>query len=203
MKLYTSPASPFARKCRIVARELEIKLEEIQTDPWTDESFRRINPLAKIPVLILDDGSAIFDSPVICEYLDDLKNGHFFPRQSMWRNDSGRWRSLGLQAVGDGICDAAVTRVREGRLPEERRNNDAIDRSMAAVTAGLDVLERASGKFLEHPTIGEVTAGCTLGYLDFRLPNLEWRGTRPGLRAWFEKFSKFPSVIATNPANPT
>ena len=203
MKLYMSPASPFARKCRIVARELEIRLDEIQTDPWTDESFRRINPLSKIPVLVLDDGSALTDSPVICEYLNDMKNGHFFPKESMWHTGAGRWRTLVLQALGDGICDAAVARVREGRLPEARRNADNIARALAAIAAGLDALERAAPKFAEHPTIGEVTAGCALGYLDFRLPDLGWRATRPGLRDWFETFAKFPSVMATAPANPT
>jgi glutathione S-transferase len=202
MKLYSSPASPFARKCRIVARELKIALEEIQTDPWTDENFRHVNPLSKIPVLILDDGSAIFDSPVICDYLNEFKNGHFYPKESMWRTGSGRWRAQVLQAIGDGICDAAVALVREGKLPEGRRNADNMARATAAIVAGLDVLERAAAKFPDSPTIGEVTAGCALGYLDFRLPHLEWRATRPALRDWFETYSKFPSVIATMPANP-
>jgi glutathione S-transferase len=202
MKLYFSPASPFARKCRIVARELDIKLEEIQVDPWTDEDFRRINPLSKIPVLILDDGSALYDSPVICDYLNELKNGHFFPRESTWRTGAGRWRSLGMQALGDGICDASVALFRESKVPEDRCNADNTVRWTAAITASLDVLERAAAKFSEHPTIGEVTAGCALGHLDFRHPHLEWRATRPALRDWFEKFSKFQSVIATRPANP-
>jgi glutathione S-transferase len=203
MKLYSSITSPFARKCRIVARELNIVLEEIQTDPWTDENFRRINPLSKIPVLILDDGSAIFDSAVICDYLNEFKNGHFFPKESMWRTGSGRWRAQVLQTLGDGICDAAVVLVREGKLPEERRNAANMARATAAIVASLDVLERAAAKFTDSPTIGEVTAGCALGYLDFRLPDIDWCATRPTLRDWFESFSKFPSVLATAPVNPT
>jgi glutathione S-transferase len=203
MKLYTSPASPFARKCRIVARELSIALDEIQTDPWTDENFRRINPLSKIPVLILADGSAIFDSPVICDYLNEYKNGHFYPKESMFRLGTGRWRTQVLQAIGDGVCDAAVALVREGKLPEERRNADNMARATAAITAGLDVLERATPKFPDSPTIGEVTAGCALGYLDFRLPQIVWRASRPKLQSWFEIFSTYPSVIATVPVNPT
>jgi glutathione S-transferase len=201
MKLYSSPASPFARKCRIVARELGIKLEEIDIDPWTNEEFRRINPLSKIPVLVLDDGSALFDSRVICDYLNEFKSGHFIPAQSMWRTGAGRWRAMSLQAVGDGICDAAVSCVREGKLPEERRNGDNVARAMAAITAGLDMLERAAAKFAEHPTIGEVAVGCALGYLDFRLADLSWRATRPKLAAWYEKFSQYPSMRATAPAN--
>ncbi len=203
MKLYINPASPFARKCRIVARELDIALEEIQIDPWTDESLRRINPLQKIPVLILDDGSALFDSGVICDYLNDYKNGHFFPKESMFRTGSGRWRARVLQTIGDGISDASVAMFRETKVPEDRRNADRMARMTAAVTAALDVLERAAAKFTDSPTIGEVSAGCALGHLDFRNPHLEWRENRPTLSGWFEKFSQFPSVVATFPVNLT
>jgi glutathione S-transferase len=203
MKLYFAPASPFARKCRIVARELSIALEEIPIDPWTDEKLRRINPLQKIPVLILDDGSAIFDSPVICDYLNEFKNGHFYPKESMWRTGSGRWRAQVLQAIGDGISEASVAMFRESKVPEEHRNAGNIARWTAAITASLDVLERAAAKFADSPTIGEVAAGCALGHLDFRHADLEWRATRPALRGWFETFSTFPSVAATQPANLT
>ena len=201
MKLYSSPTSPFARKCRIVARELEIKLEEIDIDPWTNEDFRRINPLSKIPALMLDDGSVLYDSRVICDYLNEYKSGHFVPSQSMWRTGAGRWRALSLQAIGDGIADAAVICVRESKLPEDRRNAQNIARAMAAIAAGLDALERAAPKFAEHPTIGEVAVGCALGYLDFRLAHLGWRATRPQLAAWYEKFSQYPSMRATAPAD--
>ena len=201
MKLYSSPSSPFARKCRIVAHELGIALEEIDLDPRGNEEFRRINPLGKIPVLALDDGSLLFDSRVICEYLNDYKNGRFFPKDSMWRSGSGRWRALGLQALGDGIADAALLRVYESRLPEDRRNNDTIARNVAAINASVDALERVAPKFIDPPTIGEIAAGCALGYLDFRLPELAWRATRPQLRQWYERFARYASVIATAPAN--
>ncbi len=201
MKLYSSPSSPFARKCRIVAHELGIKLEESNLDPRGNEDFRRINPLGKIPVLVLDDGSMLFDSRVICEYLNDYKNGHFFPKDSMWRSGSGRWRALSLQALGDGIADAALLRVYESRLPEDKRNNDTIVLNIAAINASADALERVAPKFTDPPTIGEIAVACALGYLDFRLPELSWRATRPKLREWYDSLAQYGSVLATAPAH--
>lgn len=201
MELYSSPSSPFARKCRIVAHELGIPLEESNLDPRGNEDFRRINPLGKIPVLVLDDGSMLFDSRVICEYLNDYKNGHFFPKDSMWRSGAGRWRALGLQALGDGIADAALLRVYESRLPEDKRNNDTIVRNIAAINSSIDALERVAAKFTDPPTIGEIAIGCALSYLDFRLPELSWRTARPKLGEWYGRFAQYASVVATAPAN--
>jgi glutathione S-transferase len=140
---------------------------------------------------------------VICEYLNSFKNGHFFPTQSIWRSESGRWRALGLQALGDGVSDAAVVCVSQRRLAEDRRDEAAVMRAMDALAASLDVLEKAAAKFAEYPTIGEVAVGCALGYLDFRLPDLAWRATRPALRGWHDGFLKYPAVMATAPAELT
>ena len=115
MKLYTNAASPFGRKCRVIARELNIKLEEVNTMPFQDPDFRKINPLGKIPALVLDDGSVLFDSPVICEYLNHVGGGKFFPGMNIFKHSSGRWKALGLQALGDGLADAAVAWVLMGR----------------------------------------------------------------------------------------
>lgn len=197
MKLYTNPASPFARKCRVIAYELSLKLEEIVVMARDDEELRRINPLKKIPILILDDGSALFDSPVICEYLNNVGGGKFFPGMSIWRGVNGRWKALGLQALCDGIMDAAVGCRYEFLVAEDRRNADHIVRHMASIAAGLDALERVT--FSDVPTIGEVSAGCALGYLDFRYADLKWRDTHPRLAAWFEKFAQYPSMQATQP----
>jgi glutathione S-transferase len=198
VKLYTNPASPFARKARVIAHELGIKLEEIHTAPFQDENFRRINPLGKIPALLLDDGSILIDSPVICEYLNDQGGGKFFPGMSIWRGSSGRWRALGLQALADGIADAAVGYMVEGR--QENPHESARARHLAAVNAGLDALERT--KFAETPSIGEIAAGCAIGYLDLRLPDLNWRATRPKLAEWYARFEKYPSMLATAPKAP-
>jgi glutathione S-transferase len=200
MKLYANAASPFARKAQIIAHELGLKLDVIKTVPAGNEEYRRINPLGKIPALELDDGSILIDSPVICEYLNQYGSGKFFPGMSVWRSESGRWKALGLQALADGIMDAAVARVQESRLPPEKQNEAAIAKHLKAVAAGLDALERV--KFAEVPTIGEISAACALGYVDFRLPQLDWRATRPKLAAWFESFSAYPSMKATMPANP-
>jgi glutathione S-transferase len=200
MKLYGNAASPFARKALVIAHELGLKLEVIKTIPAGNEEFRRINPLGKIPALVLDDGSVLIDSPVICEYLNHYGGGKFFPGMSIWRSESGRWKALGLQALGDGIMDASVARMVESRLPAEKQNEAAITRHMAAVAAGLDALERVH--FAEIPTIGEISAACALGYIDFRMPQLDWRASRPKLAGWYAKFSEYPSMKATVPSNP-
>jgi glutathione S-transferase len=197
MKLYSHPVSPFARKARIVAHELSLKLEIITVNARDDESYRRVNPLKLIPALVLDDGSVLIDSPVICEYLNQLGGGKFFPGMSIWRHNAGRWKALGLQALADGVADAAVSWRYELLEGEERRNQSRIARNMAAVNAGLDAFEKM--RFSEVPTIGEIAAACALGYIDFRHAGLDWRATRPRLTAWFQTFSQYPSMQATRP----
>ena len=198
MKLYTNAASPFARKCRVIAHELGLKLEEIRTLPMQEPEFRKINPLGKIPALVLDDGSVLIDSPVICEYLNHAGGGKFFPTDTIWKAASGRWKALGLAALGDGLSDAAVAWVilgRENPVPETARQ-----RQMQAVLATLDVLERV--KFAQDPTIGEITVGCAIGYVEFRMPDLDWKSSRPNLSAWYAKMCAYPSMKATVPSAP-
>jgi glutathione S-transferase len=197
MKLYSHPASPFARKCRIVAHELELKLEIIDVVARNDESLRRLNPLKQIPILVLDDGSTLFDSPVICEYLNQAGGGKFFPVDTMWKAATGRWKALGLQALADGVADAAVALRYEMAEPEERRSADRIARCKATIHAGIDALERV--KFAAEPTIGEISAGCAMGYIDFRLTDLDWKSSHPNLSAWYARFSEYPSMKATAP----
>ncbi|MDE2498872.1 MAG: glutathione S-transferase C-terminal domain-containing protein, partial [Alphaproteobacteria bacterium] len=119
----------------------------------------------------------------------------------IWREVSGRWRALGLQALGDGIAEAAVACIYEGRRPEEQQSKEFIDKQIGIITRGLDALERA--KFAKDPTIGEIAVACAIGYLDFRMPDLGWRETRPKLASWYEAFAKYPSMQATMPANLT
>jgi glutathione S-transferase len=198
MKLYSNPASPFARKARVIIHELGLKLEVVNTTARDNIDYRRVNPLGKIPALVLDDGSALFDSPVICEYLNQLGGGKFFPGMSIWRQNSGRWKALGLQALGDGIMDAALALVYEERLREAAQRSEAINAyNIAVINSGLDALERV--RFAKDPTIGEIAVACALGYLDFRQAGLEWRANRPKLAEWFEAFSRYPSMQATVP----
>jgi glutathione S-transferase len=198
MKLYFSPPSPFSRKVRVVAHELGLKLEEIEISSRGNMEFRKINPLGKIPALVLDDGSALFDSPVICEYLNQVGGGKFFPGNSILGNNTGRWKALGLQALGDGIMEAALGKVYEERFrTPEQRSESIVANYISVVQSGLDALEGV--KFAETPTIGEITVACALGYVDFRLAELNWRAARPKLAAWYEKFSQYPSMQATKP----
>ena len=194
MKLYGSLISPFTRKAMVIVHELDLKVSLLPR-PEDAAEFRRINPLGKIPALVLDDGSVLFDSPVICEYLNHVGGGKFFPGMSLWKENNGRWKAAGLHALADGIADAAVARMVETRQPTP--NQAHIDRHMLAVDAGLDALERS--KMADPPTIGEIAAGCALGYIDYRMPELDWRTSRPNLAAWYEKFSQFKSMLATQP----
>ena len=198
MKLYYSPASPFSRKARVIAHELGLKLEEIQISSRGNMEFRRINPLGKIPALVLDDGSALVDSPVICEYLNSVGGGKFYPGMSIWRPTNGRWKALGLQALGDGLMEAALGCVYEERMrTPEQRSEAIVANNMSVIGSTLDALERVN--FAKDPTIGEITVGCALGYLDFRITTLDWRATHPKLAAWYERFSQYPAMLATMP----
>jgi len=198
MKLYSNSASPFGRKCKIVAHELGLRLEIVRTLPVQEPDFRRINPLGKIPALVLEDGSVLFDSRVICEYLNDRGGGGFFPADTLFKTAANRWKSLGLQALGDGICDAAVAHVMLGREPVPPEATRA--RQRAAIEAGLDAAERA--KLQQPPTIGEIAIACAIGYVEFRLPDLDWKSSRPKLAEWYAAFAQRPSMLATVPAAP-
>jgi glutathione S-transferase len=201
MKLYNSPNSPYGRKARIIIHELNLqtRVEDVFVTLPADAKFRAVNPLGKIPALILDDNSVIYDSPVICEYLDELGGGKFFPRGSLFKAAEGRWRALTLQALGDGLADAVVRRNQEKRLPEAKRSDEVIERQTKSIDASFAVLERACAKFPADPTIGEIAVVSAIGYLDLRVPEDGWRARCPNLARWTEEFSKRPSVIATIP----
>lgn len=187
MQLLYSPMSPFARKVRVAAHELGIALEVSTINPWTDERLRRDNPLAKVPTVILDDGTALYDSRVICQYLDGLSGGRLIP--------APRWPALLLEAIADGIGDAAVRAVMEKRRDEGERHLDVIDRQFTAVNAALDRLE---GETFEGFHLGEIAVASHLGYLDFRSV-LDWRAGRPKLAAWFDAAARRDSMVATEP----
>jgi glutathione S-transferase len=201
VELFYSPNSPYARKARIIIRELELenRVKETAVSLPADAKLRAINPLGKIPALLLDDGSVIYDSPVICEYLDELGGGTFIPRRGLLKEADGKWRALTLQALGDGLADAVVRRVQEMRLPAERRSAEIIERQTKAIEGALAVADRASAKFSPQPTIGEIAVACAIGYLDLRVPEDGWRDRYPSLARWLNAFSQRPSVQATRP----
>ena len=201
MELFYSPNSPYARKARIIIHELDLEPRVRQTAVAlpADAKLRAINPLGKIPALLLDDGSVIYDSPVICEYLDDAGQGKFFPRAGFLREAQGRWRALTLQALGDGLADAVVRRNQELRLDDGKRSPEVIKRQTTAIEAAFAVADRAAPKFPAEPTIGEIAIACAIGYLDLRVPFDGWRERYPQLAQWLETFSKRPSAQATKP----
>jgi glutathione S-transferase len=201
MELFYSPNSPYARKARIIIQELDLEPRVKQTAVAlpADARLRAINPLGKIPALLLDDGSVIYDSPVICEYLDDLGQGKFFPRAGFFREAQGRWRALTLQALGDGLADAVVRRTQEMRLDDDKRSAEVIRRQTTAIEAAFAVADRAVPKFPAEPTIGEIAIACAIGYLDLRAPFDGWRERYPQLAQWLEIFSQRPSAQATKP----
>ena len=198
MQLYFTPNSPYARKARIIIHELDLKqrVQDVIISLPADDAFRRFNPLGKIPALLLDGGSAIYDSPVICEFLDELGGGGFFPRSG-----PPRWRALTLQALGDGLADAVVRRNQERRLLEGRRSVEVLERQTKAIEAAFAALERDVMAF-PAPTIGELAVVSAIGYLDLRVPEDGWRDRYPRLANWHEEFSQRPSVQATRPPPP-
>ena len=202
MKLFFNHASPFVRKVRVFAREtgLDGKIEEITTavSPVQENpALAQANPLKKIPALVLDDGSTVFDSPFICEYLDSLHAGRkLFPAAG-----AARWTALRLQATGDGILDAGILcRYETAVRPKEFQWAGWIAGQKTKWHGGLDLLEKEAGTLDGEPTIGGITVACALGWLDFRYGDDNWRNNRPKLAGWFEKFSARPSMKATMPS---
>jgi glutathione S-transferase len=205
VKLYHSPASPYVRKVRICAivRGIDSRIELVPCNPNTSPAaLLADNPLSKVPTLETDDGEALFDSPVICEYLDSLGDAPpMFPAAG-----AARWRALKLQAMGDGILDACVPRRMEMQRPQDEGRAGVVARMRAAVERTLDALEADPPQDLKSTgavDIGSISVACALGYLDFRFPQQPWRGERPKLAAWFATFSQDPAVAATAPKEPT
>ncbi|MCA3070561.1 MAG: glutathione S-transferase [Rhodocyclaceae bacterium] len=201
MKLYISPASPFARKVRLVAHEagLASRVDEIPTavSPLKPNGdLAKANPLMKLPTLVTDEGFALFDSPVICEYLDSLNAGRkLFPAAG-----AARWSALRQQAIADGILDAAIgVRYQTALAPKELQWTDWQDGQRTKWKQALDFLE-ADAKSLEgEPTIGSLSVAATLAWLDFRYGADDWRKGRPALASWLAVFGERPSMLATRP----
>ena len=200
MILRTSPSSPFGRKVKILAIHCGlmggIHLEHVNTlDP--DENLLNQNPLGKIPVLVLDSGVSIYDSQVICEFLDSFSEGpRFFPQ------GPERWGALTLSALADGIIEAALSQVYEVRYrPEDKRHEDWQVMQSSKVKRGLDLLENNVPHITQTPNIGHLTLACALGYLDFRFEG-SWRDTHTNLVSWLDVFSnQVPAYSATMPGD--
>jgi glutathione S-transferase len=193
MKLRYSTTSPFVRKVHVLAIETGLvdKIELVKTNT-ADPDLGRNNPLQKVPALELDDGTSLYDSRVICEYLDSLGGGKFFPAPG-----PARWTALRRQALADGMMDAAVLRVMESKRPENYRFPDWDKRQTLKVTQGLAVLEADHlGPQLD---VGTLSVAIVLDYLDFRFKAEDWRPAHPKLTAWHKSFSERASLRKTLP----
>lgn len=196
MKLAYSPNSPYVRKCVAVAirRGIDAKLE-LWDIGSQDPAVVALNPLAKIPTLATEDGQALYDSPVICEYLDSVGDAP----KVIPASGPARWKALTLAALGDGILDATQPRRREIALPQDEGRQSYIALQQGKVTRALDALEKEAATLGDLDTIGEITVACALGYLDFRYPNEPWRPGHPKLEAWYARVSALPPMARTAP----
>ena len=199
MQLLQSGPSPYVRKVHITvqAKGLGDQVEVIARDDSRVEELRKNNPLGKIPVLLTDDG-AIFDSHVICEYLDSLA-----PQPTLFpAANAGRWQALTMAAMADGMLDAALLLVYEGRYrPEEHRVQSWVDMQQGKIDAALAQLESAPPAWDAHPHYGHITVACALGYLDFRHGG-RWRDNAPRMVEWLDNFAAaVPAYGATMPAD--
>jgi glutathione S-transferase len=198
MKLYFSPTSPYVRKCLVVAHELglvaRIELLPSNAHPVNrDPSIIAANPLGKVPTLICDDASVLYDSRVICEYLDELGHGKLFPREG-----AARWQALTLQALADGVLDAALlARYEDVARPEAQRWPAWRAGQLDKVATSLAALEGAPQPLPAQAHIGTLALGCALGYLDLRFAELGWRERYPAVARWEADFCKRPSLRAS------
>ena len=198
MKLHWSPKSPYVRKVMICAHELNLlpKLELVRSVAAMlkpNERLMQDNPLSKIPTLVLDNGFTLFDSVVICEYLNDLAGGPLFPREGQ-----DKWQALRWHALGDGMLDAAIL------WRNEREKDAALPALLAAfelkMQAALKQVDDEAQALAETPfSIGHIALGCALGYLDYRFESLAWRGIAPRLAQWFEELAARASFKSTEP----
>lgn len=200
MKLLHSPLSPYVRKVKMTAimKGLMDKIEIVPADTMVlnNPEINRVNPLAKIPALITEDGTAVFDSHVICEYLDGLAPSPvLFPREAR-----ERIKTLTLASLADGILDAALLLVYEKRFrPEEKWHAPWQERQQTKIDEALNYLEKAPPAWGASPDYGHLTLAAALGYLDFRHDG-KWRAGHPKLVAWLDKFAKaVPAFEVTRP----
>jgi len=201
LKLYGSNGSPFTRKVRVFIGEAKLwdRVEYVLVPPG---EFRTImpnhSPLGKVPVLELEDGSKMIDSPAICEYLDSLHTG-----PKMFPTGPDRWQVRQLLALGDGITDCAIMATGEARMrPEQFREQSVIDFQLLKVSRGLDALEAKVASELDGKmNVGVIAVACAMGYLEFRAPDFfaAQRAAHPKLYGWFDLFSQRPSMVETAP----
>lgn len=200
MKLVTSLTSPYGRKVRVVLAEKKIPFQLQVENPWTpDSAVPTYNPLGKVPVLVLEGGVSVFDSRVIVEYLD-----HASPVSNLIPAEhKSRMAVRGIEALSDGVTDAAVALFLERKRPAAQQSADWLVLQEKTLFRGLEALAEALGEntwFLGNGiTLADVACGCTLGYLDLRFPEIDWRTAHPNLAKLFDKLMTRASFQDTVP----
>ncbi|NIZ60513.1 glutathione S-transferase [Sedimentitalea sp. CY04] len=197
MKLIYAPTSPFVRKVMMLLHETgqldEVEIQQVATTPLsTADDAKAANPLGKIPALVRDDGPTLYDSRVICEYLNDRGDGGLY---------AGGWDSKIMEATADGIMDAAVSATYEVRIrPEDKQWDGWVTAQMGKVQDACAALNARWISHLKGPfDIGHIAVGCALSYVDFRHPDSNWRHSNEALADWFAEFESRPSMQATKP----
>ena len=195
MKLLMTPTSPYARKARIIIAEKKINCAQVTVAPWdNDPQVLAVNPLRKVPVLVLDDGDTLMDSRVICAYLDEQGEARFYPTKA-----AARSKTESRAALIEGAMDSLVSIIMAGRAAPDMQQTDSwknwlLDKSRRA----LAVLEKDIGE-RKGFDISDVGCYCLLDFWLFRMGDLDWRPQHPQLAAWFEKTAAMPSIVATDP----
>jgi len=197
MKIFFSLAAPFVRNVLVCAHELGLaeRIEHLKcaANPVNrDQTIVAHNPLGQVPTFFADEGRTLYDSRVICEYLDTLASGHLFG------SGDARWRALTEQSLGDGLLNAALlTRYETAWRPAHLLWEDWAKSQFDKVRSALDRIETWAADFGERVDIGTITIGCALGYLDFRFRDFDWRSSYPKTASWFAQFGQRPSMLVT------
>jgi glutathione S-transferase len=200
MKLHWSPKSPYVRKVMVCAHELGLLpritlVRSVAAMRVPNRALMVDNPLSKIPTLVLDDGTSLFDSPVICEYLNTLADGPLFPSAG-----APRWQALRWQALGDGLLDMLILWRNERERVGASRSLELEQAFEVKTRATLACLQAEAAELADAPfAIGHVTLACAMGYLDFRFADLGWRKWAPAMDAWYGWQQVRPAFAATEP----
>ena len=200
MKLVGSRTSPYVRKVRVILAEKGLPFDFIEESAWNaGTTVPRYNPLNKVPALVMDDGEPIYDSRVICEYLDAISGAGLLPAVP-----AERARVRRDEALGDGIADAGITAFLERKREDARQDAAWISRQLDKVNGGIAALARSLGskQYLGggQMNMADIACACALFWVEFRMPELRWRDAHPSLRAWAERVEARPAFAATRPA---
>ena len=201
MKLYYSKTSPYSRKVRLMVHEkgLQQVITSVACNPFEEvRELEAANPLGKVPSLILDDGSSLYDSPVICAYLDTLTSDRLIPESGPDSNRE-RWNILRWEALCDGVLDATYNIVMERRRDAREQSSSWIEQWKSQVIRSLDHMEANIDSLPAQISLAQLSLGAALGYLDFRLSDLDWHNQCPALASWYDDFSERDAMKNTRP----